>query len=346
MDKRNNHQAHRDYLVRILFIVMALFSLPSLLNAQVSANNYATGNVSGRNYVGGLTGRIADQEGVVSNSYSRGNVTGATRAGGLAGSNSGTVKNSYSTGRVTGTANAGGLVGWGSGSVTGSYWDIQTSAQTTSAGGTGRNSDPMTWPYASDTYLGWDFTTLWKADQTPYQNNGYPLLSSLDLFRVTVQVYPPGSGTVSGEGFYPSGQMALLETTADNRYVFKGWLNNSEVVGTSPQLSLKVAGHTSLVARFESKTTAVVPGLSKKIPGFILYPNPVKEILYVDLSALPDKPVSVAVARLTGQTMILINPLQQGVTELAVRVSGLAPGMYLIIVQHSSGIISERFVKQ
>jgi hypothetical protein len=339
-----NNLRHKWQFTWKFWLLTSILFLPGILPAQNSEFNYATGQVKGRNYVGGLIGRIAEKEGMVSNSYARGSVTGESQVGGSAGSNSGTIEKAYSTGKVTGNSNAGGIVGSGNGTVTASYWDIQTSGQVASAGGAGRNTDPMTWPYASDTYSGWDFTSIWKADQSPFQNGGYPLLATTDLYQVSVQVYPPGAGTVSGEGYYLSGQLAQMKVTTDNKYVFKGWLKNSDLLGTGLQYSLSVTEQTSLIARFESKTTAIRNDLLVLSPKLKIYPNPVKDVLWVDFSSLEDV-TAVSVITISGQRVRMISTGQEVLKQISIDVSGLNAGVYFIHALQVNGYCSERFVK-
>jgi len=79
------------------------------------SNSYATGTVTGSNYVGGLAGSAY---GNISTSYATGVVTGTENIGGLIGIATGflggasyPITQSYSTGEVIGTKNVGGLVG-------------------------------------------------------------------------------------------------------------------------------------------------------------------------------------------------------------------------------------------
>ena len=76
------------------------------IHANIVTNCYSSGNVVGRNYVGGLAGRLR-----VSDCYSKANVTGNSIVGGLIGD--GTVSNSFSTGNVSGNSNIGGIIGTG-----------------------------------------------------------------------------------------------------------------------------------------------------------------------------------------------------------------------------------------
>ena len=89
-------------------------------NSGDISNSYATGSVTGNEDVGGLVG---DNSGDISNSYATGSVTGNEDVGGLVGDNEkGTVSNSYATGSVTGSSDVGGLVGWNfRGTVSNSY---------------------------------------------------------------------------------------------------------------------------------------------------------------------------------------------------------------------------------
>ena len=124
-------------------------------NNQVDTDDcYATGNVTGNSYVGGLCGK-QDYNTSVKNSYAKGrvtatnggmagglighcsgniieacyatgNVSGTGSIGGLIGyrsiGNTGTTKNCYATGDVTGNGQSvGGLIGWGTGTIDSCY---------------------------------------------------------------------------------------------------------------------------------------------------------------------------------------------------------------------------------
>jgi hypothetical protein len=168
------------------------------------------GNVQGTAMVGGLVGVIRD-ESPVTESYSLGSVSGERRVGGLAGlSFYASITNSYSRSNVSGDNSIGGLVGecywcliehsYSTGKVKGNlytggllgqkavderidparfdifnYWDIKTSGWKTSAMGQGRTTGQMTVPFANNTYVGWDFQKIWKADALI--NDGYPYLA-------------------------------------------------------------------------------------------------------------------------------------------------------------------------
>jgi len=77
---------------------------------SIIESSYSTGDVSGKNYIGGLMGY--QDYGNTKNSYSTGDVSGNNSLGGLVGhQNSGIIANSYATGNTNGNDNIGGLVG-------------------------------------------------------------------------------------------------------------------------------------------------------------------------------------------------------------------------------------------
>ncbi len=138
--------------------------------------------VSGSTQLGGLVGVTY---GSIDNSYARGAVSGTNQVGGLLGAITGyyyswgSLSKSYSTGAVSGSgAQVGGLVGstWNSGYSGGGYWDIQTSGQSTSIVGTGRTTEQMIFPHSADTYVGWNFDSIWAPDYLHQRNDGYPYL--------------------------------------------------------------------------------------------------------------------------------------------------------------------------
>jgi hypothetical protein len=147
---------------------------------------YSTGTIDAKfdNASGGLIGgtSITVNESIfIENSFSTVNIVGNKAVGGLVGGiiKNTIVTNSYSTGNVVGNSQVGGLIGRLDSlvtvTVTNCYWDMETSGQTTSAAGEGRTTAEMTLPYSGNTYLGWDFGSVW-ADDIYNLNGGYPRL--------------------------------------------------------------------------------------------------------------------------------------------------------------------------
>ena len=81
-------------------------------NRNAVTDSQATGNVSGRDYVGGLVGYNYDGS-TVCTSHATGTVSGSRELiGGLVGRNEGSISTSFSTGDVSGVSYVGGLTGY------------------------------------------------------------------------------------------------------------------------------------------------------------------------------------------------------------------------------------------
>ena len=140
---------------------------------------YSTSRVTGEDDVGGLVG---DNRGILAASYATGQVSGVTEAGGLVGNNQsdGEIQASYATGPVSGASNAGGLVGLNDGEVTNSYWDTSTSGHTT--GSEGRTTSQLKSPTGySGLYRNWNLDLDGDdANDSPWHfgtGSQYPVLS-------------------------------------------------------------------------------------------------------------------------------------------------------------------------
>ncbi len=155
-------------------------------------------DVTAESYVGGLVGRV--YQGTVTDSYATGAVDGDYDLGGLVGSAySATITNCYATGAVDGDYDSGGLAGYANScTVTSSYWDTQTTEQSSSAAGTGRTTDEMTYSYAANTYVDWDFSGTWVAD-TGNNNSGYPYLQ-WQPYSSTPEMNVEGNSTSIADG--------------------------------------------------------------------------------------------------------------------------------------------------
>lgn len=142
---------------------------------------YTLGNVVGFTSVGGMIGY--QSQALVFNSYSRGNVTAeSTFVGGLVGGNlfMSNIDRCFSTGVVSAQPGmaSGGLLGaqMNLSDTASSYWDMETSGMSTSAGSeAGRTTADMTYPYVNS-YIPWNFSTIWQNDPDGEYNSRYPYL--------------------------------------------------------------------------------------------------------------------------------------------------------------------------
>ena len=127
---------------------------------------YTTGQVTGRERVGGLLGIAAQttitscysaasvtasgnyaggfvghSTGIITSCYSTGSVTGSgSSTGGFVGYNEEIITSCYSTGSVTGGSSPGGFAGINGGMVSNSFWDTGTSGIMTGDIGTGKTT--------------------------------------------------------------------------------------------------------------------------------------------------------------------------------------------------------------
>jgi len=106
-------------------------------------NSYATGNVSGTNWVGGLVGFNGDN---------------------------GTITNSYASGTTTGDYTCGLACNNEDGTISNSYYNKTINTQTDNYGN-GKTTEEMK---TQSTYTDWDFTNIWGIN--PSINDGYPYL--------------------------------------------------------------------------------------------------------------------------------------------------------------------------
>ncbi len=153
--------------------------LVGLKHYSTSSNCMSSCSVTGSTLVGGLIGNDFESNTTI-NCFSTGDVTGIDIVGGLVGSiewYTG-VTNCFSTGIVTGNTQCGGLIGRSirDSGVSNSYWNSDITNLAWSAGGEGRTTAEMTYPYATNTYVGWDFDTVWHSDPAML-NGGYPYLN-------------------------------------------------------------------------------------------------------------------------------------------------------------------------
>lgn len=227
--------------------------------------SYATGNISGLGYSGGLVGNIW-QSGTITNAYATGSVTGTSHLGGLVGdiSNQATITNTYATGAVTVVVtgsgdNVGGLIGFvANGVVTESYWDSETSGQSQSAGGTAKSTQLMK---EQATFASWDFTVggVWaiksgSSISYPYfQSNAQSPAPGLEVltFSATISSTKDGSPWTSD---VPDLRLSSSSTTrsdeivgtlVDGVYTFDNLdINTMYYVWEVSTLSSVYTGHT------------------------------------------------------------------------------------------------------
>ncbi len=194
------------------------------INSGTIINAYATGTVSGYNYVGGLVAYNDSVYGTISNAYATGSVTGNGGVGGLVAYNdSGTISNTYATGTVSGSNSVGGLVAYSSGTISKSFYattDADGNA-INNGGGTSdvftgnSNGSAKTLTALSDptTYAGWD-SSIWTLPGVDVSKPGYsfalPFLTAVTRKGDIVRRLTPAS---------PSSTSAIDQITNNPSYL-------------------------------------------------------------------------------------------------------------------------------
>ncbi|MCC7160106.1 peptidoglycan-binding protein, partial [Candidatus Nomurabacteria bacterium] len=155
--------------------------------------SYASGTVNGSgSYVGGLVGHTQN----TSNSYAIGNVTGGEYVGSLVGYINNNVSNSYAVGTVTSEGDyVGGLIGFDDDGHSYSYYLNSTSGTDEGQGIPRTNAEMKTQATFQPGEGDWDFDDIWGIDTTLVKNDGYPYLQ-WELYPGT-PVASPTAGTYS-----------------------------------------------------------------------------------------------------------------------------------------------------
>lgn len=160
-------------------------SVGGLVGASASdiTNCYATAVVKGTSdYVGGLIGTVKEGS-ETSFCYATGAVTGGEYVGGLVGSDNGTTKNSVALNPSLTGVTANRVTGGGSGSLSGNYaWSGMTVNGTTVENGTAENEKGADLTYSFESELSKQFSEIFGTSNSAwvYTTDGLPTLSGMD----------------------------------------------------------------------------------------------------------------------------------------------------------------------
>jgi Bacterial Ig-like domain/The GLUG motif len=189
--------------------------------------SYASGPVSGENYVGGFVGYDSCEGGSiynvveasgdvtstgdyaggfggymetssVTNAYSSGNVTGVSNVGGFAGSVTANtnIQYAYSRGEVTGSEDNYGFTHIiENSSVEDSFFDSEKTGEVDEDGATPKTTAEMNTTSSFYTDAGWDFDAIWR--RTEEANNGYPFFAF--VLEPQVSSVTPADGATNVE---------------------------------------------------------------------------------------------------------------------------------------------------
>ena len=78
----------------------------------------------------------------------------------------------------------------------------------------------------------------------------YKASSTTQSYHITATANPTAGGTLTGGGYFQSGETCTVTATANYGYIFANWTENGEVVSTDETYTFTVTGNRSLVANF------------------------------------------------------------------------------------------------
>lgn len=139
--------------------------------------------------------------------------------------------------------------------------------------GEARNTDEMTWPYAANTYAGWDFDEIWAEDQSYSVNDGYPYLqvSASDLYALNLFASPEEGGQVIGSGIYEAGEVIYIQAIQNEGWGFYNWTKDGAHFAWVQNFTFTMpAEDVELTANFKvthTLTLEVVPEGAGEVSG-------------------------------------------------------------------------------
>ena len=148
---------------------------------------------------------------------------------------------------------------------------------------------------------------------------------------ISLEVNPPGAGTVNGSGTYELDVQVEVTATANAGFYFTGWTENGNQVHDQPAYSFTVARDRVLTANFSEEATDVEEVQST--PGILVFPNPVTNMLYIRASSLLSE---IQVLDLSGRLLLWDQP---GSASAEISLGHLPAGLYLIRILTSDEVM-------
>ena len=149
----------------------------------------------------------------------------------------------------------------------------------------------------------------------------------------------------------PSSATPVLNSSASEGNQW--YLNGTKLVGGTLQvLTATQSGVYAVSSTLETCTSQLSLPYNLTITGDLpltivsgkIFPNPVKDKLYVDLREMDDVPSRLRILDLTGRTVI--EQSVKGGQSIELNVAGHAPGMYLLMVEQDQKLLREKYLKE
>ncbi len=153
--------------------------------------------------------------------------------------------------------------------------------------------------------------------------NRYLIADFRQVTSIVASVNPTQAGHATGSGIYTSGQPVTVEAVANAGWAFLYWTESGNVVSNAASYTFTAAANRVLQAQMLS--TVGTGDLSSS--GIKIYPNPAKDVLYVEIDAT------------AADAIQLVNTLGKVIYErnipvsehnLTVDLKGFVPGIYSV----------------
>ena len=140
-----------------------------------------------------------------------------------------------------------------------------TTGGTVSGGGTfnyGQSCTLTATPATGHNFINWTKNGQQVSTNTNYtftvtESATYVAHFQIQTFMVTLTANPAGGGVLTGGGTYNYGQNVQIHATPNPGYDFVNWMENGEVVTTSPNYFIDVYSNCSFVANFEPQSVEI-----------------------------------------------------------------------------------------
>ncbi|MFN3555803.1 MAG: InlB B-repeat-containing protein [Bacteroidales bacterium] len=168
-------------------------------------------------------------------------------------------------------------------------------------------------------------------------------------FKLEVEVFPAGAGSITGEGFYLGGQVANLIATANPGYRFVNWNYFGNILSTSPSFAYTMPNaNRKLQAFFEEGVN--VENFEPTQKQIVISPNPSSGYFNLHLTnALTQgsAPLSLEIIDLQGRTKHSQQlPMDTSSNAVTVNVQHLPTGLYLIRVHNGNEAFTQKLMIQ
>ncbi len=145
---------------------------------------------------------------------------------------------------------------------------------------------------------------------------------------------PATGGTITGAGNYKQGEQCTLKVTPKAGYTFVKWIDaDGNFVSSNKTITFTVNDSQTYFALLNGNV-----GIDEDVNSLKLYPNPAKDRLHVEGCGIN----KVRIANIMGQVLI---EKTANTDNVDLDISNLAPGVYLIQMETSKGLVTRKVTK-